>query len=576
MNDIEEIKSRLDIVEVIRSYVPSLKKTGRSYKGLCPFHNEKTPSFIVTPDMQIFKCFGCGEGGDVISFIQKIERLSFPEALQAAADRAGYKLSQQGYLQDDDKLIKKKERIWEANKIVADFWHYVLLNHQAGEPGRQFMQKRKIESTEVSTFQLGYAPKGSFLSKFLLKKGISASEQLEFGFAVQWNNQIVDKFRDRFMLPIWDMKGNIVAFSGRLVMPNDKAPKYLNSPDTIAYKKSEILMGLFQAKEATRKSKFLILEEGNIDLLSSHKVGIRNIAATGGTALTLQQCKLIKRLTDSVYFCFDTDSAGIKALIRGVELAEEVGLKHHALDIGDYQDPDELIRNEPSKWAEVVASPVNTVTHLIKVFQRDLDMGTADGKSDFLDRLLPVLSSLRNEVQLQHFLGEVALLVGISNSALADMLAKGKPLLSEMKTKTVSTPQSAPKISPSNREIYLLALFINVKADARPEISGEVFRDINCKEIFVQVSKMKDLDQDFTKFLSMIGDGAKETLQQVLATDLSSVVDPAAELTRIYKVLYKNHIRTKILELRQNLTSHPDDAQLLQQLQYFTLELKQV
>ncbi len=569
MSEVDEIKSRLDIVEVIKQYVPDLKRTGRSYKGRCPFHKENTPSFIVTPDMQIFKCFGCGEGGDVISFIQKIERVEFAQALTIAAEKAGYELKR-NYSEKDEYLKKEKARIIEANKLAAKFWNYILKSHPSGKPGREYMRKRQIRPEEMQKFAIGYAPKGNNLKNFLVAKGYKPSELATWGLMVEKDGQFNDKFRDRLILPILDLNGNPIGFSGRIVGPSDYAPKYLNSPETLVYKKGEILMGIYQARDAARSQKFLILEEGNIDLLSSHKVGIENIVATGGTALTEQQCKLIKRFADVVYFSFDSDAAGLKALLRGIEIAERVGLKHRALPLGNYQDPDDMINHEPAKWAETVANPMNSVAHLMQVYQKDLDLGTADGKSTFSERMVAVLRVLHDEVQKQHFAEQVAMVVGVSKQVILEQV-EGVISPRHEAVPAEETKQLAPPTHVSPQEIYLLALLVQLKNFASLEISAEIFRDINCRELYLKLIHTQGV-LDYGKISQEISDGAGEVLQQVLMTDLSNIADIQQEFAWVYKVLYGTYLQSQILDLRQQLTQEPENQTLLAKLQYFTIE----
>lgn len=577
MSDIDEVKSRLDIVEVINQYVPSLKRAGHSYKGLCPFHKEKTPSFIVTPGLQIYKCFGCGEGGDVLKFIEKVERVDFGEALNIAAERAGYKLTQSQGPQDA-KLKQQTEKLLEINELACKYWNYILETHKAGKLGRDYCTKRQIRHEEIKKFRLGYAPKGNNLLPFLQSKGYNVQDLIAAGLVIERNGQPLDKFRDRLVLPIIDIKGNVVGFSGRIVTPSDYAPKYLNSPETLVYKKSEILMGMFQAKDAVRSEKFVILEEGNIDLLSSHKVGVENIIAVGGTALTLQQCKLIKRYADYVYFCFDTDAAGTKALLKGIEMAEKTGLKHKALDLGDYQDPDQLIGKEPKRWPEIVAQPVNTLSHLIKVLQKDLDMGSADGKSEFLQRIRPALHSVLDPVQREHYAGEVAMLVGINKQ---DVLA-GNTQTEVVKSKETVPAGGAevlpakPETSRSAREIYIISLLLQLPNFDNLDLSTESFQDVNCREVATQILHHQlnaTKSDNFLKLAENLSEGGREILQQALAMDITDVEDPKAELLRMYKIIYANYVRSQILHLRQKLNSNPEDTDTLQKLNYYIQEL---
>jgi len=574
--DIEEIKQKLDIVEVISKYVPNVKRAGRSYKANCPFHNEKTPSFIITPDMQIFKCFGCGEGGDVISFIQKIERVDFPEALRIAAEMAGVTLKND-YHGDNDAVNKEKEQIYKANDLAAKLWHYILKTHKSGKIGREYMQKRQIRPEEMNKFTLGYAPKASVLKSFLVKKGFKEKDLEKWGLLVERKGKLVDKFQDRLVLPITDMRGRTIGFSGRIVQPNEYAPKYLNSPETLVYKKADILMGMYLAKEMARKKNYLILEEGNIDLLSSHKEGIENIAATGGTALTEKQTTLIKRYVDTVYFCFDSDSAGLKALLRGLDLAERIGLKHKVLPLGDFQDPDEMIRNSPGTWTALVEKPMNTISYLLDLFQKDLDLGTADGKSALMERMVPVLSSLRDPVQQKHFAGQLAMLTGITVEDVQNKIGGKERAIRVPQARVVEEGNKEQEVSGiGKREAYLLALLISVSDFSEIEISGEVFSDVNSKEVFSKLGKVGDARYNFVELAGSLTDGGKEALQEALAVDLSNIEDHKRELNTVYRSLYSTYLRKQILNLRSRLDKDPEDVELLKKLQYLTRELQRL
>jgi DNA primase len=574
MSEIEELKSRLDIVDVVKQYVPDLKRTGRSYKGRCPFHNEKTPSFIVTPDIGIFKCFGCGEGGDVISFIQKIERVEFGQALNLAAERAGFELKK-NYSEKDEFLKKEKARVIEANKLAAKFWNYILKSLPAGKPGRDYMRKRNIRPEEMQKFVLGYAPKGNNLKNFLVSKGYNITDLINWGLLIERDGKVMDKFRDRLILPILDLQGNPIGFSGRIVGPSDYAPKYLNSSETLVYKKGEILMGIYQASRRVgtpRDKSYLILEEGNIDLLSSHKVGINNIVATGGTALTEQQCKLIKRYADIVYFAFDSDAAGLKALLKGIEICERIELKHKVIPLGKYQDPDDMINQEPQQWINGVANPVNSMSHLLQVYQQDVDLGTADGKTLFTERMVSALKLLEDEVQKLHFAEQVSLLVGVPKQVISDQLLGNRQMKFEERPAEAQEPVTAVQSHASPQEIYLLALLIQMKDLSNVEISTEIFSDVNCRELFIKLTRLGNTDYDFTQIFAEISDGASEVLQQVLLIDTSTITDVEQEFAWVYRVLYGSYLQTQILAMRQQLANEPENANLLTKLQYFTTE----
>lgn len=454
-DQIKEIKERNDIVAVISEYVPSLKRSGRNFFGLCPFHNEKTPSFSVNPEIGVYKCFGCGESGDVISFIQKIENYDFVTALEQLAKRVGITLIKK-YSAQDSKLQKLKQRIVEANTLAAKFYNYILLSHPSGQAGRDYCKQRQIRLEEIKDFNLGYAPKGFHnLEQFLLKKGFTRNELIDWGLLVNKNAKIYDKFRARLMFPIFNHQGEVVGFSGRIIDKNDLGPKYLNSPETPVYKKSHILYGLYQAKEAIRKSNFCILVEGNIDIISSHKAGIKNIVAPLGTALTLDQLTLLKRYTPQIYFALDSDSAGEKALLRGIEMTEQLDIKTRVLSIGNYQDVDELIRNGEN-WPSLVKSPQTVLDHLLERFVKDFDLSSAEGKSAFADKILLYIAKLSKNIEVVHYLQKVASLLKIELSVLEKELQRIKSGKTTQKLAQLDQQQQK-KYSQLNQQKYLLA-----------------------------------------------------------------------------------------------------------------------
>lgn len=337
-------------------------------------------------------------------------------------------------------------------------------------------------------------------------------------------------------------------------------------------------MGIYQAAEAARHEKIMILEEGNVDMLSSHSVGVANIVATGGTALTPAQLKLISRYADAVYFAFDSDTAGTKALVKGVEMAENLGLSHKALDLRGFTDPDELIRKQPEMWKEVIANPMNTMAYLLKHFQKDLDLGNPDHKTELVHRMLPVLAVLKDPVQQVHFAEEVGMLVGITGQAVLGQLKKGdfkkstpepiEPV--EIAPQNIKLPPS--EIKRDHKEEYLLALILQVENVADLEISAEIFRDPACKQIYLLVLK----SNDFNHIASQLAPAQLEVLQQVLAIDVSGVSDFQAEFWKVYKGVYSNHLRQQILDIRRQLHQEPDNGQLLEKLKYVSDELKQV
>lgn len=321
MNDqVEQIKSKIDIVEVIGERVV-LKKAGRHFKGLCPFHSEKTPSFIVSPERQSFKCFGCSEGGDVISFLEKYDGMSFLEALEMLAKRAGITL--ESYRPTSQDVYKKK--LLEIMSLSSEYFHFLLTRHKSGEEARSYLKSRGIVNEAISQFNLGYAPnQWRSVSEFLVNKKKYAPEDLEaVGLVIRKDTTgFYDRFRGRVMFPLKDHKGVVVGFSGRTLLKDEKEAKYINSPETMLYSKSKMLYGLWENREYIRKADAIVLTEGELDVIPSWQAGVRHVVAIKGSAFTSEQAQLIARFTKNIVMSLDADSAGQEAIKRAVNIAE--------------------------------------------------------------------------------------------------------------------------------------------------------------------------------------------------------------------------------------------------------------
>lgn len=420
-DQIEEIKRKLDIASVVQEYVPTLKRKGRNYFGLCPFHRENTASFSVNDELGIYKCFGCGESGDLINFIEKIEGVEFIKALELLAKKAGVELKRT-YTSEQQKHRQERERLLEANRLAAEYFHYILFKHQAGEAGREYVKKRNLRKLELKQFKIGFAPEGfNNLKEFLKKKGYKEKELVKWGLLVDKNGHAYDKFRSRIMFPIFNHVGDVVGFSGRVVNKDD-IPKYLNSPETPVYKKSENVYGLYQAKDEMRKNNFVIMVEGNIDILSAHAIGVGNIIAPLGTALTKEQLQLVKRYVDEIYFAFDTDAAGEKALLRALEMAEQQNMKTKALNLAKFQDVDDLINNG-GNFKEVIKNAQPIVDHLMERFKAKFNTETPRGKDQYIKELLPYIAKIDSPVEKGAYLQRLAEEQRIELEVLKGMLA---------------------------------------------------------------------------------------------------------------------------------------------------------
>jgi DNA primase len=433
MNDVEAVKSRINIVELVSEKV-RLKKSGANYFGLCPFHSEKSPSFSVNENLQIFKCFGCGEQGDALAFLMKTENFEFREALEELAEKVGYKLSASSH-NTNDKEAEEIKRLLAINKYASEYFQKKLLD--GDNPGIQYAQKRGLNNELIKKFGIGYASDSyQELTTILNQKKVDSQSLVKYGLSVDREGRINDKFRNRLIFTIYDEKGKVVGFSGRNLIPDDpnasfKIPKYLNSPETLVFKKSKLLFGLYQAQEAIRKLNFAILSEGQMNIISSHKVGVHNIVASLGTSFTDLHMKLLSRYSSNVYFAFDKDTAGKKALLRTLEMAFKFDINakvvHWDPRLG--KDPDEVIAKNPNYWIEAVNKPIDPIEFIFNEFDSKLGTTNIDHVNSFLKVVLPLIAAHKNEVKKEFYLKYLADHLGLPVAAIQDSLRKGQPVV---------------------------------------------------------------------------------------------------------------------------------------------------
>jgi len=427
---VEEIKERLDIVEFIGSYIP-LHKAGRTYKALCPFHAEKTPSFVVYPDQGRWHCYGaCNTGGDIITFVQKKENLDFRGALELLARRAGVDLERYRHPEQ----AEPRNRLREALHLAAEFYHHHLLHTPAGAMARAYLQGRGLSEASIVTFQLGYAPDSwDAVLAYLRNRGFAPEEVETAGLVVRRDDGgAYDRFRRRIMIPIRDPQGRVIGFGGRLL--GEGEPKYLNSPQTPLFDKSTVIFGLDRARPAIQAAGQVVLVEGYMDVISAHQAGFANVVATLGTAITAAHLKRLIRYTRTFVFALDADTAGLGATVRGLQTARAalavrepvltaggdvrfetrlpVVLKIAALPPG--RDPDDILRQDPAAWAQIIAAAEPLLDFYFAAALRQADRSTAHGKARLVAELLPVVSELADPIERRHYIGRLATLVGVT------------------------------------------------------------------------------------------------------------------------------------------------------------------
>ncbi|MBI4133198.1 DNA primase, partial [Candidatus Uhrbacteria bacterium] len=423
MSTTDEVKQRIDIVDLVGEYVKLKPAGGSNFKAACPFHREKTPSFYVSRDKQLWYCFGCGAGGDHFAFVMQLEGLDFSEALRQLAEKAGVEVKR--FITEHANI---KTRLLSLVDLAARFYHKCLLEAEGAAGAREYLKTRGLTNELIEKFQLGYAPdRWDGLVGFLAKKGYREQEMIEAGVAVrrQDRTSTYDRFRHRIMFPVADARGKVVGFSGRLLDPTRDEGKYINTPQTLLYNKSQLLYGLHLAKTAIKEAEAVVVVEGNMDVIASHKAGVDSVVASSGTALTTEQLALIRRFTETIALCFDADLAGENAAKRGIDLALEAGMNVRVITLPEgTKDPDDLVSKNPSAWKETIRSATDVMTYY---FNRTFTGGAPQSGRDKKHAghlLLPEIARLADPIERAHWTRELARRLGVTEAVLEEGLMK--------------------------------------------------------------------------------------------------------------------------------------------------------
>ena len=417
MNDArEEIKSRISIEDLAGEYL-ELKRTGRNFKALSPWTNERTPSFIISPDKQIWHDFSSGKGGDIFGFIMEVEGMNFREALEFLARKAGVEIETFDSKRSKE-IAEKKERLRKILQISANFYQHMLVRNK--EALNYVFKNRKLSKEIVQEFKIGFAPNGQkTLTNFLLKKGFSMSDIRDAGLLNRFGGDI---FRNRIVIALQDSSGSPVGFTGRIIKDEPNAPKYLNTPQTLLYDKSSNIFGLSQAKNEIRKAGFVVVVEGNMDVISSHQAGVKNVVATAGTAMTVHHLKALGRFSNDVRLCFDSDQAGISATERAISLGQQAGVELSIITLnqsaGEAKDPDELIQKDLELWNDSISKPQPAIEWIFDQYEKRLNIATAVGKKEFSTIALKLVENLNDPVEKDFYIEQIAKRIGISKAIL--------------------------------------------------------------------------------------------------------------------------------------------------------------
>ncbi|HVZ58607.1 MAG TPA: DNA primase, partial [Patescibacteria group bacterium] len=436
MDQVAQIRDKLDIVSFLSEYI-TVKKAGRNFRALCPFHNEKSPSFMISPERQVWHCFGCGKGGDIYTFLMDYEHIEFPEALRVLAKKAGIELVQ---TKAEAGLSSRKERLYALNRIASEYYHYILTKHKVGQRARDYLAGRGLNERVLETFQLGFAPGvGTALSDYLLrKKGYAKDDLVDAGLVFLRGREVADFFRGRLIFPIIDHRDNVVGFSGRVLDKDAKTSKYINTRETLIYHKGEGFYGLNITKDAIRKEGRAILMEGEFDVLSSFQAGVSNVVAIKGTALTEMQITLIARYAPKVSILFDGDKAGQEAIKRSLPLFEKKGVQASVILLEEGKDPDEAIKNDLGAYKQAIKKDIGVYDYLFDAAVKGGDPQTVEGKKAIADAFLPVCSSMTNEIVKEHYLRKLSQVLNTTYESIIKELERKKMAEKTVKVKVPS------------------------------------------------------------------------------------------------------------------------------------------
>ena len=562
---IEEVRQANDIVDVISQYV-HLKRSGRNFFGLCPFHNEKSPSFSVSPDKQIFHCFGCGVGGNVFTFLTKIEGINFVEAVQTLAERANIQLPTFENNVDKEKE-ELKTKVYKVNEFTAEYYHENLYKPTA-KIAQEYVKQRKLTNDTLKSFRIGFSGKFNELYQALKKEGFEDPEILESGLVNKnENGTYIDRYRNRLMFPICDGRGRVIAFGGRVL--DDSKPKYINSPENIVFSKGRNLFGLNVAKKSEEIKKKLLIVEGYMDVISLHQRGIKNVVAPLGTALTQQQGWLLRRTSEQIILSFDSDEAGLNAKIRAIDILQNMGCDIRVLMLEGAKDPDEfIVKYGNARFKNAIDKALSIVEFKVRLLKRNLDLNNTSDKIKFLNEIAKLISKIDNNIEKEVYIEKIAKEYEISKEAIyaevnklsydknqsEKILEKSKPVVRHIKENKEQVPETIKR-----RENTVLAILLNGDLNIfqiiKQNIKLEDFKDETNKEI------VKKLYEEFEKgnsningIIDTLGEEEQNHITEILADDyeINDVEKAIDDVIRAYDKDRLNERKFKILELLES------------------------
>lgn len=552
MDEIELIKEKINIVDLIQEYLP-LKKSGANFKANCPFHQEKTPSFMVSPERGIWHCFGCEKGGDQFKFLMEKDGIDFKEALEILAQKAGIVLKN-----STSKEKSVNGRLFEANAKATQFYNYLLTTHKLGQRARDYLKKRGLTDETIKTFKIGYAPQNwETLTKFLKKRGFSNAELTLSGLCVPSQRGCYDRFRGRIMFPLIDVRERVIGFSGRILLTGE--PKYINSPQTPVFDKKSFLLGLNLTKAEIRQKKEAIIVEGEMDMIMSYQSGITNVVASKGTALTEEQIELIKKYADTISLCFDTDLAGDAAARRGIEIADRALLNIKVIQFNEAKDPAELALKDPGLWAKATQNATPIYDYYLQSVSKRFDLKTASSKKAIFKELLPIWKKISDAMTKEHYIQKLAALLQVKDELIRKELDNFKPetipqAISPVKSETNAL--TLPAKSYDRRQLleeYLIAILLHLPSDHIyvPNFPETLLTQEELKQIYVLLVifldsiSFKGRSFKVTEFIKTLPNDLIPTLDRLYLMPIDEKLEESK--------LWQKEVETVVQELKKML-----------------------
>ena len=561
---LNEVRQSNDIVDVISQYV-HLKRSGRNYFGLCPFHNEKSPSFSVSPDKQIFHCFGCGVGGNVITFVSQIEGLNFVETVQMLAERANIQLPTLQNNGDTQREILK-DKVYKVNEFTAEYYHQNLYKPQA-KMAQEYVKKRQLTNETLKSFRIGFSGKFDELYQELKKQGFQEQEILESGLVNKnERGQYIDRYRNRLMFPICDARGRVIAFGGRVL--DDSKPKYINSPENVVYSKGRHLFGLNVAKKGDTKK--ILIVEGYMDVISLHQRGITNVVASLGTALTEQQGWLLRKNSEQIILSFDSDEAGIKAKLRSIEILQNMGCDLRVLQLEGAKDPDEyILKYGNMRFQNAVDKAFSVVEFKVKILKKELDLDNTNDKIKFLNEIAKLISKIDNTMEREVYIEKIAKEYDISKEAIyaevnkltykndksEKILERPKPVITHKK---VEVQEVSPIIKRRENTIIsiLLSGELSVFEIIKQNIKAEDFQDGINREIAKKLyEEFEKGNSNINAILDKMNEEEQNHITEILADDyeLDDIEKAIDDVMQSYE---KERLVNRKIEIIEKLESN--------------------